>query len=86
MLNPFSLGDIIFDLNLTPHIVDPVQKYYRSLIPRLDGMDLANKPSHATVSLKVPKHEIFILVDSQKKFTIQTLWDSDLGNSNKKII
>jgi len=37
-------------------------------------------------SLKVPKHENFILVDFRDFFTKQTPWDSDQVDMIKKII
>jgi len=42
--------------------------------------------SHAWAPLKVPKHEIFILVDFLDFLTEHTPWGSDLGNNITKII
>jgi len=51
-----------------------------------NGLEWENKPSHATVPLKVPKHENFILVDFRDFFTKQTPWDSDPVDMILKII
>jgi len=44
------LRDIIFDV--TWYFVHPDQTYFRSSNTRLDGLNIARKPSHATVPLK----------------------------------
>jgi hypothetical protein len=50
----------------------------------VEGLTLMILDSYS--SLKVPKHENFILVDFRDFFTKQTPWDSDQVDMIKKII
>jgi len=49
------------------YFVHPGQKYLRSMIPRIDGLDLASKPSHVTVAFlrvgKQVKHMLSLYED-----------------------